>query len=142
MLPESGSTRFTSETAKTLPVDFHSFRRAFSSAAAVAGFNAETAMRLAHQKKQPATIGPSADPNSSTNRARPAGLEPATRGLEGRRSIQLSYGRLMTTTLENSRHLRRAQRGRRRKRHSDATNVDQNGQLPQLVQIGLPPVAP
>lgn len=35
------------ETATTLPVDFHSFRRAFASALADAGVNVQTAMRLA-----------------------------------------------------------------------------------------------
>jgi hypothetical protein len=36
-----------SETAVTRPVDFHSFRRAFSTALAMAGVNAQQAMRLA-----------------------------------------------------------------------------------------------
>lgn len=36
------------ETATTLPVDFHSFRRAFASALAAAGTNAQHAMRLAN----------------------------------------------------------------------------------------------
>jgi len=36
------------ETATTLPVDFHSFRRAFSTALAEAGVNVQQAMRLAH----------------------------------------------------------------------------------------------
>lgn len=36
------------ETATTLPVDFHSFRRAFSTALAEAGVNAQQAMKLAH----------------------------------------------------------------------------------------------
>lgn len=36
------------ETATTLPVDFHSFRRAFNTALAAAGVNAQQAMLLAH----------------------------------------------------------------------------------------------
>jgi hypothetical protein len=36
------------ETATTLPVDFHSFRRAFNTALAAAGVNAQQAMVLAH----------------------------------------------------------------------------------------------
>jgi hypothetical protein len=36
-------------------------------------------------------------PGPKTGLARPAGLEPATPGLEGRCSIQLSYGRLCST---------------------------------------------
>jgi hypothetical protein len=32
--------------------------------------------------------------------ARPAGIEPATAGLEGRCSIQLSYGRLQINSLQ------------------------------------------
>ena len=32
--------------------------------------------------------------------ARPAGVEPATRGLEGRCSIQLSYGRMLVVYID------------------------------------------
>ena len=40
--------------------------------------------------------------NSLKAMARPAGLEPATPGLEGRCSIQLSYGRLTKDLNEES----------------------------------------
>jgi integrase len=116
-----------SETATTLPVDFHSFRRAFSSAMAAAGVNAQRAMRLAShadekthmryvmntpemrllppgavpnlpttvlQLQQPATFAATGTDGNSMISARPAGLEPATSDLEGRCSIQLSYGRM------------------------------------------------
>lgn len=48
-LEKAGLTRreIFHETATTLPVDFHSFRRAFNTALAAAGVNVQTAMRLA-----------------------------------------------------------------------------------------------
>jgi hypothetical protein len=102
------------ETATTLPVDFHSFRRGFNTALAGAGVNLQQAMHLAgysdaktHMRyvmQSPATraIPPAALPKltvsaarivtgcddsrreikSSMISARPAGLGPATRGLE------------------------------------------------------------
>jgi len=103
------------ETATTLPVDFHSFRRAFNTALAGAGVNVQQAMHLAghsdaktHMRyvmQTPAmgVVASAALPRlpaaasivtarddsrragsqSSMISARPAGLEPATRGLEG-----------------------------------------------------------
>jgi integrase len=108
------------ETANTLPVDFHSFRRAFNTALAGAGVNVQRAMHLAGhsdarthmryvmQSPSMRTIPPSALPRlprfassivtarddsrrarsqTSMKSARPAGLEPATRGLEGQTPI-------------------------------------------------------
>ena len=48
-LKRAGVTRYAvhHETPSTLPVDFHSFRRAFSTALAEAGVNVQTAMALA-----------------------------------------------------------------------------------------------
>ena len=45
-----------------------------------------------HYKLERPALGDSAT-DTSANMARPAGLEPATLGLEGRCSIRLSYGR-------------------------------------------------
>lgn len=106
------------ETATTLPVDFHSFRRAFNTALAEAGVNVQQAMRLAghtnpktHMRYVMSTAAMKRLPErtysviqSSLERtieerekstpvqvpefpevlARPTGLEPVTRGLEGR----------------------------------------------------------
>jgi hypothetical protein len=48
-LAKAGLTRpeIFHETATTLPVDFHSFRRAFNTALAAAGVNVQLAMKLA-----------------------------------------------------------------------------------------------
>ena len=45
--PNMASDPLFAETAVTRPVDFHSFRRAFSTALAAAGINSQQAMRLA-----------------------------------------------------------------------------------------------
>ena len=45
--PEMAVDPLYSETANTLPVDFHSFRRAFNTALASTGVNVQRAMRLA-----------------------------------------------------------------------------------------------
>ena len=53
-LEKAGLTRHElfHETATTLPVDFHSFRRAFNTALATAGVNVQTAMRLANHSDE------------------------------------------------------------------------------------------
>ena len=50
--------------------------------------------QLSYVHHRPAEISPSL--------ARPAGLEPATLGLEGRCSIRLSYGRIVAVSLHPS----------------------------------------
>ena len=107
------ATRF--DTATTLPVDFHSFRRAFNTALAESGVNLQRAMHVAghadaktHMRYVMRGSGMRSIPaealpqiaasagsivtdcddwtagkmKSSMISARPAGLEPATRGLE------------------------------------------------------------
>ena len=49
------------------------------------------ALREAQRRVSPESLSDAA--NSRSELARPAGLEPATLALEGRCSIQLSYGR-------------------------------------------------
>ncbi len=112
------------DTTASRRVDFHSFRRAFASALADAGVNEQTAMHLASHADSrvhalytmrttkmmviPASAVPALPskwiPDGSTSgaalaktvmiSARPDRFERSTDGLEGRCSIQLSYGRV------------------------------------------------
>ena len=106
-------------SADLLPLDFHSFRRAFNTALAAAGVNVQMAMRLAGHRnagthmryvqltealEAPATALPrleqkalrlpvavrGTDAKQRDFLARPVGFEPTTLGFEVRCSIQLS----------------------------------------------------
>ncbi len=115
-------TELLEETEATRPVDFHSWRRAFVQAVAGTGMNAQEAHKLSGHSNLAAyqryldtnamlTIPVDSLPQLTSNvdkfydsfqsaaqprknLARPAGLEPATSGLETHCSIQLSYGRI------------------------------------------------
>jgi hypothetical protein len=66
-----------------------------------AGLVARAAEPLVHPCYSAFQWTSSIRPKSRTiSAARPAGLEPATRGLEGRCSIQLSYGRVSVNSLQ------------------------------------------
>jgi hypothetical protein len=50
--PKMAHDPLFTETTTTLPVDFHSFRRAFNTALATAGVNVQQAMHLAHHSDE------------------------------------------------------------------------------------------